>query len=146
VNLSAAEARARFAASPVAVLGTADAHGAPHLVPVTYLLSDPVPGSGDLVHIAIDAKPKRTQDLKRLRNIAENPQVCLLAQHYEADWAGLWWARADGTARVVEAAQAAEAVAGLTTRYPWYAQHPPDGPVIEIAVRRWSGWAFSGAG
>jgi PPOX class probable F420-dependent enzyme len=138
VKLSAAQARTRFVDSPVAVLGTADASGATHLVPVTFLVS------GDSVFIAIDDKPKRSQDLKRLRNIAANPRVCLLAQHYEPDWSRLWWARGDGTARVIEPDDVPGTVrAGLVKRYPWYAQNPPNGPVIEVTVERWSGWAFS---
>ena len=141
MNLSAAQVRTRFARSLVAVLGTADAEGATHLVPVTFLVSD------DLVFIAIDGKPKRSTDLKRLRNIAANPRVCLLAQHYEADWSRLWWARADGTARVIGPEAVPEAVRdGLTARYPWYAQNPPTGPVIEVAVQRWSGWSFAEGG
>lgn len=138
MKLSTAESRARFVRSPVAVLGTADVAGATHLVPVTFLVS------GDLVLIAIDDKPKRSRDLKRLRNIAANPRVCLLAQHYEADWSRLWWARADGTARVVEPEDVPGTVReGLLDRYPWYAQNPPNGPVIEVTVQQWSGWAFA---
>ncbi|MBS2966160.1 TIGR03668 family PPOX class F420-dependent oxidoreductase [Actinocrinis puniceicyclus] len=138
MELSDDQARARFAASQVAVLGTSDETGAAHLVPVTFLVS------GDAVYIAIDDKPKRSRGLKRLRNIAADPRVCLLAQHYDEDWNRLWWARADGTARVVEAGSVPFGVLGaLAERYPWYRSNPPDGPVIEVAVRRWSGWAFA---
>ena len=140
MKLSTTQSRARFVQSPVAVLGTADATGATHLVPVTFL------ASGDLLFIAIDDKPKRSRDLKRLRNIAANPRVCLLVQHYETDWSRLWWARADGTARTVEPQDVPETVrAGLLDRYPWYAQNPPTGPVIEVTVQQWSGWAFTDA-
>jgi PPOX class probable F420-dependent enzyme len=144
MNFSAEQARARFADSPVAVLGTADVAGAPHLVPVVYLVS------GDRVYIAIDDKPKRSRNLRRLRNIAANPRVCLLAQHYEADWSRLWWARADGTARVIEAQDVpghvpSGVLAALAERYPWYRENPPDGPVIEVLVDTWSGWAFTDA-
>src|SRR5580693_6762988 len=93
--LSAGHARARFAAAPVAVLATNRAGAPPHLVPVTFAVR------GDRVFIAVDDKPKRTRDLARLRNIAADPSVSLLAQHYEPDWSRLWWARADGTARVL---------------------------------------------
>jgi PPOX class probable F420-dependent enzyme len=138
MRLSAEHARERFASSPVAVLGTSGANGASHLVPVTYLVS------GDKVFIAVDGKPKRTQNLKRLRNIAENPQVCLLAQRYDDDWTRLWWARADGTARIIEPDDVPFGVLGaLTERYPWYRTNPPDGPVIEVMVHTWSGWAFA---
>lgn len=139
MRLSAEQARARFADCPVAVLGTVDEAGAAaHLVPVTYVVS------GDRVFITIDDKPKRTQDLKRLRNIAANPRVCLLAQHYQDEWSGLWWARADGTARVIEPGDLPFSVlGGLVGRYSWYRAHPPNGSVIEVTVQTWSGWAFA---
>ncbi len=138
MKLSSEQSRARFVLSPVAVLGTADQAGASHLVPVTFL------PAGGLLFIAIDDKPKRSPDLKRLRNITVNPRVCLLVQHYEADWERLWWARADGTARIVDSKHVPEPVReGLLHRYPWYAQNPPTGSVIEVAVHQWSGWAFT---
>ena len=34
-----------------------------------------------------------------------------------------------------------EAAELLRERYAQYADAPPDGPVLEIAVSRWSGWA-----
>lgn len=131
MKLSAEHARERFADSPVAVLGTSDADGVAHLVPVTYLVS------GDKVFIAVDDKPKRSQDLKRLRNIAANPRVCLLAQRYDDDWTRLWWARADGWARVV----ADYDLAPLLARYQQYRSEPPPGPAVVIEVDRWSGWS-----
>lgn len=139
VNLSPQEARARFAASPVAVLGTVTGSGRAHLVPVTFAVR------GDVVYSAVDAKPKRTAELKRLRNIAAEPRVCLLADHYDADWTRLWWVRADGRARVADFAQApAGLLADLCDRYPWYARNPPAGALIEVAVDTWTGWAFEG--
>ncbi|RCV50470.1 TIGR03668 family PPOX class F420-dependent oxidoreductase, partial [Marinitenerispora sediminis] len=96
---NAAQARARFAAERVARLATADAAGRPHLVPVVFATG--ADGDGDTVVIAVDRKPKRTRELKRLANIAENPRVCLLADAYDDDWDRLWWCRADGEAEVV---------------------------------------------
>jgi PPOX class probable F420-dependent enzyme len=144
VRLTGQEARSRFGASRSAVLGTADADGRPHLVPVTFALAG-APGSGDGVLIAVDDKPKRTTDLKRLRNIAENPAACLLADRYDDDWARLWWARADGAARIV--AEPSELPEGLLDelrgRYPHYADNAPGGPFIVVSVQRWSGWSFA---
>ena len=37
-----------------------------------------------------------------------------------------------------------EAIAALVERYPQYRATRPDGPVIEIAVTRWSGWSAAG--
>jgi PPOX class probable F420-dependent enzyme len=138
--MTAAEARARFAGARVAHLATADADGRPHLVPCTFALLD-----DDTIVSAVDHKPKRTAALRRLANIAANPQVALLADHYADDWDALWWARADGTARVVapeaEPDLRAAAVQSLTARYAPYRDRPPEGPLVVIAVRRWSGWS-----
>ncbi|MER5363501.1 TIGR03668 family PPOX class F420-dependent oxidoreductase [Streptomyces sp. NPDC002785] len=139
--LTSAEARERFAAARIARLATADMAARPHLVPVVFALD------GDAVVLAVDHKPKRTTRLKRLANIAANPSVCLLADHYEDDWDRLWWVRADGEARVLpppdRSAEAARCISLLTAKYPQYADRPPDGPVVEVAVLRWSGWRAS---
>lgn len=133
------EARERFAQARSATLATADEVARPHLVPVVFALD------GDVLLFAVDHKPKRSQRLKRLANIRANPSVALLTDAYDEDWERLWWARADGTARVLpEPAGSAEAAAYaelLRQRYPrQYGENPPQGPVVEIAVRRWSGW------
>jgi PPOX class probable F420-dependent enzyme len=131
--VSPREARERFASARLARLATADAAGVPHIVPLVFALD------GDTLYSAVDRKPKRTTDLKRLRNVAANPRVALLADHYaDDDWDALWWARADGTGRVLDAAP--EAVALLRERYLQYRDAPPEGPVLAVEVHRWSGW------
>lgn len=139
VRLRSEEARRRFAASRSAVLGTADADGRPHLVPVTFAVVR------DDVLIAIDDKPKQTFDLRRLQNIAANPATSLLADRYDDDWTQLWWARADGAARIVAEPDALPPglLIELRGRYASYADNAPAGPFIVVAVERWSGWAFA---
>ncbi len=137
------EARAHFAASRVAHLATADAGGRPHVVPVAFALP-----AADVLATAVDHKRKRTRALRRLANIAANPAVSVLADHYEDEWSRLWWVRADGRARVLETAADdprawAAAIAALTARYGQYRDLPPAGPVIWVEVERWSGWAAS---
>jgi PPOX class probable F420-dependent enzyme len=132
--LSAGAARERFAAERVVRLATADAEGRPHLVPAVFALD------GDRLYIAIDHKPKRTRDLRRLRNIAVNPRVALLADHYDDDWTRLWWARADGVAEVGPAVDGPLDL--LAARYPPYRQNRPDGPLITVTVQRWTGWSY----
>lgn len=97
--------------------------------------------AGDVVVTAVDHKPKSTQRLARLRHIESNPQVSLLVDRYDEDWSRLWWARAEGPARVLtDAAEREEPVDWLVAKYPQYAQNRPSGPVIQVAVERWSGW------
>jgi PPOX class probable F420-dependent enzyme len=132
------DACARFAAARVARLATVGAGGRPHLVPVVFAVA------GETVYSAVDdAKAKATMGLRRLANIAANPAVALLADHYEDDWGALWWVRADGTARVIEPAEpeAARARELLAARYEQYRAAPPPGAVIAVAVERWSGWS-----
>ncbi|HWD65751.1 MAG TPA: TIGR03668 family PPOX class F420-dependent oxidoreductase [Solirubrobacteraceae bacterium] len=139
--MDADQVREYFDRAPVARLATIDtAAHRPHLVPVTFARLDP-----DTLVTGIDHKPKRTRALRRLQNIAGNPNVCVLADHYEDDWTQLWWVRADGTAQVREASSAPEAVRALVARYPQYAERPLDGPVIVISVVRWTGWVSASA-
>jgi PPOX class probable F420-dependent enzyme len=93
----------------------------------------------DVIYSAVDGKPKRSRALRRLANIAANPRVSVLADHYEGDWSRLWWVRADGTARVTDESPAG--LAALTARYPQYREAPPAGPFVEITVERWSAWS-----
>jgi PPOX class probable F420-dependent enzyme len=108
--------------------------GSPQLVPITFALT------GTTLLSAVDAKPKATTALRRLDNIGANPFVSVLVDEYTEDWTQLWWARADGWARVLPVADVPEFEA-LVARYPQYADNPPAGPVIVIVVDRWSGWS-----
>lgn len=134
------QARRLFAQARVARLATADADGRPHLVPMVFALA------GDTIYTAVDAKPKRSTALRRLANIAANPHVAVLVDHYDDDWNTLWWVRADGTGRVLDAGEPAsrDAIARLVARYSPYRARPPHGPVIAIDVARWSSWSAAG--
>jgi PPOX class probable F420-dependent enzyme len=90
------QARRRFAGATYAHLASADVRGRPHLVPLVFVLC------GETIYSAVDAKPKRTRALRRLANIAANPHVAVLVDHYSEDWDSLWWVRADGTGRVLD--------------------------------------------
>jgi len=129
-------ARQKFATAPVARLATVSPVGSPHLVPITFALV------GTALVSAVDAKPKSTTSLRRLDNIAGNPFVSVLVDEYHEDWTRLWWARADGWARVLPPDEVPE-FAALVGKYPTYRASPPAGPVIVIAVDHWSGWSAS---
>lgn len=131
-----ADVRRRLNESRVAHLATVGHDGRPHVVPICFAMET------DHVYFAIDHKPKRTTDLQRLRNIAANPAVAVLVDHYEEDWANVWWARIDGTAQVLEPGiQADHAIDLLAARYEQYARTRPDGPAVSIHIERLSGWS-----
>ncbi len=128
--------RERLAGASVAHLATAGADARPHLVPITFAVE------GDTLYFAVDTKPKRTTDLKRLKNIAANSAVAVLVDHYEENWSKLWWVRVDGTARVITSrAEAERALDLLTERHPQYRRARPAGPVVAISIDRMSGWS-----
>ncbi|MEX0826639.1 MAG: TIGR03668 family PPOX class F420-dependent oxidoreductase [Acidimicrobiia bacterium] len=129
--------RERAGTVRVARLATVGASGVPHLVPVVFALED------DRIVTPIDHKPKRSPRLQRLVNIAAEPRVAVLFDHYDDDWSRLWWVRADGVATVLTPGDPRhqEAAGLLARRYEQYSEHPLDGPIIEIAVTRWSAWA-----
>ena len=126
----------RFAAARVARLATVDADGQPHLVPIVFAVA------GDRLYTVVDGKPKRTTALRRLANVAANPKVSVLVDHYADDWRELWWVRADGSARIVpiDSAEGRTALRLLTERYPQYAETVPPGPVLAIDIARWVSW------
>ena len=131
-----ATCRARLAAARAGRLATVRPDGRPHVVVCCFALE------GDQLWTAVDAKPKRSARLARLQNVRAHPHASLLADHYEEDWERLWWVRADGTAEVLEAgAERNRALAALAAKYEQYAQSPPGGPVIAIAVERLTGWS-----
>ena len=127
--------RRRLAEARVAHLATVGPGGRPHIVPITFALER------DAIYFAVDAKPKRTTDLQRVRNIEANPAVAVLVDHYDDDWSRLWWVRVDGHARVLDPGHSGHAVDLLVDRYAQYRQARPAGPVVEISVVRMSGWS-----
>ena len=124
----------------MARLATVDPDGRPHLVPIVFAVL------GDTIVSAVDGKPKRTTALRRLANVAARPAVAVLVDHYDEDWTALWWVRADGTARILDAAgvDGRAAIGALVRRYAQYDTQPPGGPVLVIDVHRWSRWSVSG--
>lgn len=97
-QLSYASVRDFLVAERVARLATADKSGAPHVIPICFWFD------GGQVYFAIDEKPKRRRglELKRMRNIAENPRVALVIDHYEDDWSQLAYVMIRGTATMVD--------------------------------------------
>jgi PPOX class probable F420-dependent enzyme len=121
----------------VARLASVDPTGRPHVVPIVFALE------GDTVYHSVDAKPKRGPDLKRIRNIRENPAVEVVIDHYEDDWEEIWWVRLRGSGRIIERGPERDrALALLRDKYPQYQGQPPQGAVIAVDVETWRGWTY----
>jgi PPOX class probable F420-dependent enzyme len=133
--------KVRFTQSPVARLATSTPDGVPHLVPVVFAVGGDQHDAHAVVYTAIDAKPKTTQRLRRLTNIEKNPHASLLVDHYADDWTQLWWVRVDGVAAIHRDGEVMRtAYRLLRAKYDQYQSVSLNGPVIAIAVRRWSSW------
>ena len=114
------DARAFADRHRVAHLATADDAGAPHVIPMCYALV------GAEFYFVVDDKPKRTRSgLKRLRNIAANPQVALVIDDYDEDWTRLAYLLVHGAAVVVaDRDEYAVALVALRERYAQYRSMP----------------------
>ena len=130
---------ARFIRSArIAHLATADRFGQPHAVPICFAFD------GKSFYSPIDEKPKRTAptNLKRLRNIRENPQVSLVIDHYDENWGKLAYVLITGAARIMQRGQKhRRAVTLLRRKYSQYRTMAIDRrPVIVIKPKRIIVW------
>jgi PPOX class probable F420-dependent enzyme len=119
-------------------LATADAGARPLVVPVCYVFD------GARIYSAVDAKPKSTRNLRRLRNIADNPHVALVVDVWDEDWSRLAWVIVEGRAEVLHGgADFPPAIDLLVAKYPQYRTLPLDrtsGAVIAITPDRVLAW------
>lgn len=122
----------------VAHLATADRHAMPHVVPVCFAVSQ------SSLYITIDEKPKRSAGttLKRLRNVAENPQAAVVVDRYDEDWTLLGWVMVRGRAEILEAGSEHDnAQTLLCARYPQLqAMQISQYPVIALRIERAISW------
>jgi PPOX class probable F420-dependent enzyme len=136
------EAWNRVRTARVGRVATVTQSNRPHVVPFVFALVEHE--DGRVAYWAVDHKPKRSADLKRIRNLEANPAVEFVVDGYEEDWERLWWVRCSGTARVVDDdAERDDSLRALEDKYPRYRNDPPDGPVIAIDIAVIDGWVGS---
>ena len=127
-----------LADAPTAHLATADAAGAPHVIPVCYAFD------GRALYSVLDQKPKRAQltRLRRVRNIQENPRVSMVVDHYDEDWSRLGYILVMGKAELLfDGRDRDGAVRLLRQKYPQYRAMDLDAnPVIKITPQRVVTW------
>jgi PPOX class probable F420-dependent enzyme len=125
-------------AARVAHLATADAAGQPLVIPICFVLD------GKEFFSPIDEKPKRTSptQLKRLRNIAENPKVCLIIDRYDEDWRRLLYVLITGKGKVIfRGERHKKAVKLLRRKYTQYRRMAiHQRPVISIKAHHVKVW------
>jgi len=131
-----AESLRRLAGARVARLATVGPGGLPRLVPICFAVE------GERLYSAVDAKPKRTSRLARLRDVEERGVAVVLVDHYDdASWESLWWVRASGCARVVaDATEAEHAIDLLVAKYAQYRKRRPAGPVLALELDELASW------
>jgi len=124
----------------VAHLATADREGRPHNVPLCFWFD------GARLYFVIDEKPKRRAGtgIKRMRNIAENPNVAVLVDHYEEDWTQLAYVMIHGVAQIVDDPE--EYMLALRHLRDKYAQYramslaPDHNPIVRIDPEHVHAW------
>lgn len=139
-QLSQPALREFLIAERVARMATAGKSGEPHVIPICFWFD------GARFYFAIDEKPKHRSGLalKRMRNIAENPRVAIIVDHYEDDWSHLAYVMIRGTAQVVDDNEEYMlALRNLRDKYRPYRAMPlsPDrNPIVRITPDRVNAW------
>lgn len=121
-------------------LATADRSARPHVIPVCFALV------GEAVYFIVDEKPKTPgKTLARMKNIAENPEVALVVDHYDEDWSRLEYVMIRGRAEMVsDPVEFARALERLRERYPQYRRMRLEhgrNPLVRITPERLHHWA-----
>ena len=121
-------------------LATVSGAGEPHNIPLCFWFD------GSRFYFVIDEKPKRKSgaEIKRMKNIADNPQVALVIDHYDEDWRRLAYVLIRGDARIVEdGAEYALVIQRLRHKYAQYYTMlltQERNPAIRIEPRRVHTW------
>jgi PPOX class probable F420-dependent enzyme len=124
----------------VARMATVDKHGSPLVLPICYVYN------GRYIYTPLDKKPKRVsvKELKRVRNILENPNVSVVVDEYSEDWDKLGYIVILGTAGLLESGKEYEdSLRLLCKKYPQYVEMKlPELnlPVIRITPLRFISW------
>ena len=107
------------------VLATLHAGRGVDAVPVVFGLV-----AGPRIVVPVDAvKPKRPTTMQRVVNVERDPRCVLLVDHYDDDWARLWWVRIHAAAQQAPVTVEAREVLG---RYPQY--RVPDSLVTTLVL------------
>jgi coenzyme F420-0:L-glutamate ligase/coenzyme F420-1:gamma-L-glutamate ligase len=120
-------------------LATGDSAGQPHVIPIVFATD------GHRIYTPIDKKPKRlaANQLKRVRNLLENPRIAFVVDYYEEDWTKLGWVLVKGMGKFLESGEEhATGVRLLEEKYNQYERMPlKDRPLIVITPSEITSWS-----
>jgi coenzyme F420-0:L-glutamate ligase/coenzyme F420-1:gamma-L-glutamate ligase len=125
------EQRAFLSTRFVANLATADANGTSYVVPICFTVA------GDDYYIVT------SDNNRRARNVRENPQAAMVADHYEDDWKRIGYVVVRGRAELLESGPEHEkATQLLRTRYPQFEDRAPieERIMLVLRVEHATGW------
>ena len=125
-----------LATARVGHLATASRDGRPHVIPMCFAWVPPV------LYSAIDAKPKRTTHLRRVRNIIETGRAAFVVDRWSEDWRQLAYVLIEGPAEILDDGQERDdALILLTAKYPQYDDLPlVDNLVVKVTAERTVEW------
>ena len=125
-----------LATARVGHLATASRDGRPHVIPMCFAWVAPV------LYSAIDAKPKRTTHLRRVRNIIETGRAAFVVDRWSEDWRQLAYVLIEGPAEILDDGQERDdALILLTAKYPQYDDLPlVDNLVVKVTAERTVEW------
>lgn len=128
-----------LSASRTIHLATSGSDWRPHVVTICFVLS------GDVIYSPLDEKPKRVGpiQLRRVRNIIENPIVSLVADRYDdLNWERLAYVLVEGKASILNSGdEHGNAVRLLRNKYFQYrTMRLEERPIIKIVVNRIVSW------
>ena len=129
-----------IASQRVARMATVDKLGKPLVLPICYIYKD------ENLYTPIDKKPKRVsgKELKRVKNITENPNVSVVTDEYNEDWSKLRYVIIHGRAELIEGGdEYGESLMLLCHKYPQYEEMGLSRlglPVIKIVPERIVSW------
>ncbi len=122
-------------------LATVDSNLQPYLTPVVFVLH-----RGN-IDIPLDDKPKKvsTKELKRVKNIQENPKIAFLIDNYDEEWKKLWFVMIKGTAKICdksEEQQVRTLQRILVEKYPQYSEVGTGNTYIKIRIQKVIYWQY----
>ena len=128
-------------------LATANASGRPAVVPFCFALIEA--GGKPIIVTALDEKPKSVplDQLQRVRNIRENPQVSIVVDDYNENWNHLQFVQLAGQARMKVAGEPDfdRGILALRSKYPQYqSMRIEAAPLIWIEELEAVSWSGSG--